>query len=588
MNTHYNPAFVALSYVIALISSYLLFLHLRYVEESAPVKDRVKPMLFVSIVCGSGVWSMHFLGMIAFHPSFHLAYDIPVTVLSLFISIGAVFLSLVLFVLYPSNTYGTILAGTALGGGASIMHVVGMSGVVTSSHYIQYDSIRLSGSIMFAVFASLASMHMENVFNRLSVRTANLVKAALLGTGITGMHYMAMAGTHFIEKSVYAGVHPHPFTMGQTHLGLWVGATITLLFVVLFIVAVAEKAASRSAIDSYRVVLESLCTSHPDMLWLLNMDGRVVTASPALMKALGYRREEMTNQHQHNFIIPSHRSMYEDYFTRLRQGEPQTFTLHMLHKNKDAIALNVAAFPILSHGSVIKVIVSYTFANGMPEGDRDDAALLGKLAAMVAHEVRNPLTTINGLVRLLQNGSRKETYFPVVFSEINQINQFIDDLLLMENPESMLEQADATADIGHAMQNALDKVSDLANSSCVRIQIIHDQDIPLCRCEEKKLERVFYHLLKNGIEAMPGGGDLHVMTQRSEQGDIVVKIKDHGKGMPPEQIREVGTPLYTTKGLGSGVGLGVVYRVLEAYKGRLVISSVPDNGTTVEVILPTT
>ena len=121
----------------------------------------------------------------------------------------------------------------------------------------------------------------------------------------------------------------------------------------------------------------------------------------------------------------------------------------------------------------------------------------------------------------------------------------------------------------------------------IQIFVEFESDIPMIVCEENQLKQVFINILKNSIEAMPNGGKIDVKVKVKEKDKVSICFIDQGSGIPEDRIPTLGEPFYTTKEKGTGLGLMTSYKIIESHDGELKISSKINEGTTVEVILPT-
>ena len=119
----------------------------------------------------------------------------------------------------------------------------------------------------------------------------------------------------------------------------------------------------------------------------------------------------------------------------------------------------------------------------------------------------------------------------------------------------------------------------------VRIFIHHEPNLPAVMCEENQLKQVFLNLLKNAIEAMPDGGEVHVSVRREED-TVVISFRDQGCGIPEDRLARLGEPFYTTKENGTGLGLMVSYRIIHNHGGTISVTSQLHQGSTFEVRLP--
>jgi two-component system, sporulation sensor kinase A len=213
----------------------------------------------------------------------------------------------------------------------------------------------------------------------------------------------------------------------------------------------------------------------------------------------------------------------------------------------------------------------------------DKLAVVGQMAAGVAHEIRNPLTALRGFVQLLQSTVKEpRTYFDVMLSELDRINLIVSEFLFLAKPQIVhFEQNDLLV--------LLKKVVQLLETQAIlsNIQIRLDfAPVPWIYCDENQIKQVFVNVLKNAIEAMPRGGEILIQVRSRDEDFVQVRIIDQGCGISQEQIRRLGEPFYTTKEKGTGLGLLVSYQIIEAHKGKIQIESELEKGTTVEVLLP--
>ncbi|GGK17938.1 sporulation kinase A [Caldalkalibacillus thermarum] len=212
-------------------------------------------------------------------------------------------------------------------------------------------------------------------------------------------------------------------------------------------------------------------------------------------------------------------------------------------------------------------------------------AVVGELAACVAHEIKNPLTSLKGFVQLLQSGrGGKKEYFSIMLSELERINLIVSEfLLLAKKPQALNFQH-------KDVQVLLEHVTTLLNTQAImnNVEIVTRiaGDIPPVYCDENQLKQVFINILKNAIEAMPDGGQVVVDVKRDGPDQILVRIKDQGCGIPEECMARLGEPFYSTKENGTGLGLTVSHKIIEVHQGRLEIKSKVNEGTTVDIILP--
>jgi PAS domain S-box-containing protein len=211
----------------------------------------------------------------------------------------------------------------------------------------------------------------------------------------------------------------------------------------------------------------------------------------------------------------------------------------------------------------------------------DKLSAIGQLAAGVAHEIRNPLTTLKGFTQLIKS-KYNEPYCAIMLEELDRINLIVNEFMLLSKPQ-----------IANMKQNNLkmlmDNVIILLEAQAIfnNVQIISEleEHIPPIFCDENQLKQVFINIMRNAIEAMSNGGNLIIQSQVSSS-KVLLRFIDQGDGIPPEQILKLGQPFFTTKEKGTGLGLMVCYNIIEAHKGTIYIESEQSRGTTVNITFP--
>jgi two-component system, sporulation sensor kinase A len=211
-------------------------------------------------------------------------------------------------------------------------------------------------------------------------------------------------------------------------------------------------------------------------------------------------------------------------------------------------------------------------------------ALVGQLAAGIAHEIRNPLTSIKGFIQLFKSKyTSEEEYFNLVLSELDRINFIVGEFLVLAKPTAVVFKE---KELQHLIKDVVTLINTQAIMNNIQIFVEFESDVPMIVCEENQLKQVFINILKNSIEAMPNGGMIDVKVKVKEKDKVSICFIDQGSGIPKDRIPTLGEPFYTTKEKGTGLGLMTSYRIIETHEGELKISSKMNEGTTVEVILP--
>lgn len=214
-------------------------------------------------------------------------------------------------------------------------------------------------------------------------------------------------------------------------------------------------------------------------------------------------------------------------------------------------------------------------------------AALGKMAAGVAHELRNPLSSIKGLAILLrsrfQEKSSDQETADILVQEVERLNRSIGELLDYARPQKLIKQDIHPEEL---VGKAVSLIRMDAESVGVRVEIQLEDDLPLVQADPDKLSQVFLNLFLNAIQAMEDGGgrlDISVTAQRR---NVLFTIKDTGCGVNKGDLPRIFDPYFTTKPEGTGLGLAMSMKIIEEHGGTMTFESEPDAGTTVVVSLP--
>ncbi|UAL51690.1 MULTISPECIES: ATP-binding protein [Metabacillus] len=214
-------------------------------------------------------------------------------------------------------------------------------------------------------------------------------------------------------------------------------------------------------------------------------------------------------------------------------------------------------------------------------------SVIGELAASIAHEIRNPLTSIKGFVQFLQEDElmkQRGEHLRVMSEEIDRINEVVGELLLIAKPQM---QTVLSVDLKAVIEDVLTLMKSSALQNNISLVLNHEADLFKVSGNKNHLKQVFINLVKNAIESMPDGGTVETAIERLADGSIRISISDEGIGLSQERMEKLGEPFYTTKDKGTGLGLTVCYKIIrEEHAGEILFESEEGRGTTVHIILP--
>jgi two-component system sensor histidine kinase HydH len=215
-------------------------------------------------------------------------------------------------------------------------------------------------------------------------------------------------------------------------------------------------------------------------------------------------------------------------------------------------------------------------------------SMVGRMAASVAHEIKNPLASIKGAVEILKDkatsDSDKDEFAGIVSKEIKRIDRTIGEFLEFARPrETKLEKLN----LSDVLRSSVKQAETQATKNKIQIRSDIENDLVI-NGDAEKIHQVVLNLLLNSIEASESGSNIEVALARNKTDDVGVKlvISDHGKGIEESELEKVFEPFYTTKSSGSGLGLAVVKSIVENHQGKIRLESKLGQGTTVTITLP--
>ncbi len=222
----------------------------------------------------------------------------------------------------------------------------------------------------------------------------------------------------------------------------------------------------------------------------------------------------------------------------------------------------------------------------------DRLAAVGSLAAGVAHEIRNPLGSVKGLVQLLKedlkDDDQKKLYAEVIVKEVDRLNKVVEELLSFARPDaSELEANFVEVNINNVIEQTL--LLAAHDSKKAKIQIVKQfsSDIPPVLADAKKLQQAFLNIIFNAFSAMEDGGDLTIKTDFNKSTKVLnVSFVDTGIGISEEGLKKIFDPFYTAKASGTGLGLTIAHQIISSHKGRIDVKSELGKGTTFAISLP--
>ncbi len=348
----------------------------------------------------------------------------------------------------------------------------------------------------------------------------------------------------------------------------------------------AEKALLESE-SKYRLIAENMT----DLIILFDLNRKGIYASPSHESVLGYTPEYFEGNSTLNLIHPEDVDAAMDQFAEvIRTKLPAKAEVRLLHANGEWKLFDCTGTPVVDENDefehimvVAKDITEKRKAEEML-WNAEKLSLVGELAAGVAHEIRNPLTSIKGFIQLFQEGIVKHEYFNVILTEFNRIEEIIKEFLSLAKPQEIQPKLVHIPSLLKEIETLLESETILND---VDFSVEMETDLPLVMCDANQMKQVLINLCKNSFEATDkkNNGFIEVKAFINQE-HLTIQIRDNGIGISEERLKRLGEPFYSNKEKGTGLGVMTCFRIIRQHKGTLKFESKENQGTTAEIRLP--
>jgi PAS domain S-box-containing protein len=609
----YNFALVALSVLIAVFASYAA-LDLAGRVTAAGGWTRAVWLLGGAGAMGTGIWSMHYIGMLAFILPIPVAYHWPTVLLSLFAAILASFIALYVVSRQKMGAARAVAGSVLMGSGIASMHYIGMAALRLPA-ISQFNSLLVILSVVFAVLISLAALWITFHFRdeKTGIGWEKVAGAVVMGAAIPVMHYTGMAAASFTPSGMAADLS-HAVSIST--LGTAGIAAVT--FIVLALVLLTSWVDRRFAAQTFELqeaklqrseayLAEAQRLSHTGSFGWRSSTGEILW-SDETFRIFQYDRTtiptvELILQRVHPEDTALVKQIIEraspegkdfDYECRLAMPDGSVKYVHVV-----ARALSDESGGIEFVGAVTDITERKQAEEALRQAQADLAHVtrvmtMGELAASIAHEVNQPLAGIvingNACLRWLAGESPNLAEAREAAQRIIRDGTRASDIIsriraLARKTGTLTERVD----LNEAIREVLALGQGEARKHDVGLRARLPSDLPPVRGDRVLIQQVVLNLVMNGIEAMSDAQDHPRELVIQAQGDaqqVRVTVQDSGTGLDPQTQERIFDALYTTKPGGLGMGLSISRTIVENHGGRLAVVAGGGPGATFEFTLP--
>lgn len=367
----------------------------------------------------------------------------------------------------------------------------------------------------------------------------------------------------------------------------------------------AQLAARQSAADAQleeathelanlRALHERIVESIRSGVITTDFGGRIYTFNAAAEEITGYRAADVRGQNA-SILFGHLADQIEQSMRAATTGEPSPrFEANCLTPDGLRAHLGFSIFPLHDEaGQTTGLVITFqdlTEVRALEETSRrqDRLAAVGRVAAGIAHEIRNPLASMRGSIQVLRSeldkDSQQAELMEIILRESDRLNQIITDFLTYARPRV---RSFAEVDVREPLRETFTL---LRHSPELRAGHLLEEDLPAAPvpalADAAALKQVFWNLARNALQAMPDGGSLRAaITPALPNGRLRITFSDTGRGMSPEQVERLFEPFSSSTG-GTGLGLSIVYQIIRDHGGTINVRSLEGEGTSIAVELP--
>ena len=335
---------------------------------------------------------------------------------------------------------------------------------------------------------------------------------------------------------------------------------------------------------------QSVLDASPDLILVLDADGTLRYMSRDIDPERGLTAKKLKGRHFSEFVAPERREFLEERWAEIRRGIFIPFEIEVTDKDGVKRNLLMSARPIKGADRLLVLQRDITEFKELESKyyESQKLAAVGQLSAGIAHEVRNPLSSIKMSLQILEKRMNPEgndlKRFHIARKEVEHLEKLVSDILVFAKPT---EPEMHLADLNMCLEYSLAMAEREVEVKKITVQTRFDDRVPLVPFDSSMLQQAFLNLYLNAIDAMEESGTLTIRTGLAEgQKQAVVEIIDNGAGIDEAALPHVFNPFFTTKKYGTGLGLSQVKKIIDQHRGSIEVLSRKGEGTRVIVTLP--
>jgi PAS domain S-box-containing protein len=348
----------------------------------------------------------------------------------------------------------------------------------------------------------------------------------------------------------------------------------------------AENIELRREIEGLYNYLQSIVKSLPDRIYELDKDGIVTFVSAGMKKS----QREFKGKHFLDFAAPEIQEFLTARWEDAKRGIYRPYEIEATAKDGRKVNLLITTTPVVGTDHYILVQRDITEFKNLEKKlyNSEKLAALGQLSAGIAHEVRNPLSSIKMSLQILEKRMTPEgndlKRFKIAQKEVEHLEELVNNVLVFAKP---IDPKIVSVDLGKVLEQAVALTEKAISDKKLDVKL-EIQEIPQVSGDTAMLTDAFLNIIRNAVEAVEDQGAIRIFARSigSQPPAVLVVVDDNGCGIDEQDMPHLFNPFFTRKKYGTGLGLSQVLKIVEVHSGKLEIISEKDKGTKVCITLP--
>ncbi|MDF1624316.1 MAG: MHYT domain-containing protein [Pseudohongiella nitratireducens] len=604
---HHNTWLVLLSVLIAIIASTLALQLATLVRLARRNSTRQLALFSGAFTLGTGIWAMHFIGMLSFVLPVAVNYDPTLTAISLLPAFMASALALhILSTLQPTPLVIAV-GGLFVGAGIGAMHYTGMFAMELDGD-MRFHLGWFLASIVVAVLLAMIALGVHYGMRRhlnLSTPVSLGLSGICMGLAISGMHYTGMAGVHFVLDASVQGDHVSSPT--------WLAISIGMAVIVISIVVITTNGIMRyrelvNQAKSSENRLRAIVDTAVDAIITIDESGKVLTFNRAAEILFGWAEEEIRGQNVKLLMPKEFSQNHDNYLLRYQQ----TLQGNLMDNRREVTAMrrDGSIFPVRAGVSkahvdgntvYVGILTDITTRVEMEKNLKAAKARAEQAAtarstflANMSHEIRTPMNSIIGFSELLLDtelDSNQYRHTRIIHRSARSLLRLLNDILdTAKLDRNAIELEQRPFSLKQLVQETSEEIRLLADRKSIYLTVAYECPQQWFLGDAFRIKQVITNLLSNAVKFTEEGGVIVSVTENKPGVSIV--IKDTGIGIPKDRLETIFQPFsqsdvsMSRRFGGTGLGTTIAQKLVELMSGTIGVDSEEGSGSTFSIALP--